>query len=52
MTRFKNVPRHEHRGFFNKAQNWLGAAHVAADMGPMMSLCPTPCIAQSTQSMQ
>ena len=33
MTRFKNVPRQEHRGVFNKAQNWLGAAHVAADMG-------------------
>ena len=33
MTKFKDVPRHEHRGFFSKAQGWLGVAQVAADMG-------------------
>ena len=33
MTKFRQVPRHEHRNFFNKAQSWLEMARAAADSG-------------------
>ena len=33
MTAFREVPRHEHKDFFSKAEGRLGAARAAADMG-------------------
>ena len=33
MTKFRDVPRHEHRIFFSDAQEWLESAPAAADLG-------------------
>ena len=33
MTAFRKVPRHEHKDYFSKAEDWLGVARAAADMG-------------------
>ena len=33
MTKYKDVPPRQHRAFFQKAEEWMGAARSSADMG-------------------